>query len=425
MLQLSKSAHLSIDAHVSCIPNCRLDALSEALKHISRTRTLFIEARKSEIEGALSTVTEPAPFLRSMELVCHPPADFITLPDSFLGCDTPRLHKLELYRCQIPWNTPFLTDLTFLKIDWSGYRCRRPLTIAQFVEIFRSMSELTALELRNCLPLCPYTTNSPESVVFFPRLRQLVLASTEAQCANVLNHVSFPSTTAITLVCESAGRDVKPFSSLAGLFSSSALVGEWSVRFADFIFQTQCISLKMWNTANDGETNSPGLPCLDLQLDWRGPYELVIRIIRVSSSKHDLSAQAIINYFGSLSQLNKITVANCAIDFFEAIGRNVGSNDPSPSDHRCTSSFPALRTLEFDEISLYSSQPESRRYINGLLTALEWRPRNGVSVQKLLFRKCWYLFREDIKLIEELVGDVDWDGYERDYGEKRKRARKL
>ncbi|KAL0072682.1 hypothetical protein AAF712_000445 [Marasmius tenuissimus] len=378
MLQLSKCAHLSIDAHVSCTPNFRLDVLSEALKHISRTRCLFIEARKADIETTLSAVTEPAPFLRSMQLVCHPPADAIALPENFLGGDAPRLCRLELHRCQIPWNTPFLRNLTSLHIDWSGYRCRRPLTTAQFVDTFQKMSRLVVLELRNCLPLYANSFDTPECVVYFPHLRHLTLASTELQCANILELVSFPSTAIITLLCESSTRDVQPFfSTLSNLFSSTLHGGRF-IGSAEILFRSQSIGLKTWSTTNPGNSKPSLLPCLDLQFDWRGAYEAVmaaalgslpfadVRTIRVCSNKHDLPAQVIVDHFGSLCQLEKITITNCVIGFIEAIGRTA-PNDPSVSQHSIlTPAFPALHTLELKEISLYSPPPDTRRYINGL-----------------------------------------------------------
>ncbi|KAK1232153.1 hypothetical protein PQX77_004701 [Marasmius sp. AFHP31] len=129
-----------------------------------------------------------------------------------------------------------------------------------------------------------------------------------------------------------------------------------------------------------------------------------VRTIRVCSNKHGLPAQSIVDQFGSLCQLEKIVITNCAIGFIEAIGRNAVSVTQRSS---LTPDFPALHMLELREISLYSPPPNIRRCINGLLAALEWRLKNAAGVRRVVLQRCWYLFRDDVILTNNLVEEVE------------------
>ena len=45
---------------------------------------------------------------------------------------------------------------------------------------------------------------------------------------------------------------------------------------------------------------------------------------------------------------------------------------------------------------------------------IERRDRNA-PIKKLALADCFFLFEEDVENLEEIVPEVDWDGYEQEY----------
>jgi hypothetical protein len=96
------------------------------------------------------------------------------------------------------WNSPFLTTLASLKIDtlWAP----KEVTMAEFIFAFGNMPHIQTLELSAVIPLPPLDdkTHVPPNLSYLTYLRILL---PPLECAYILNHLTFPLTTSIKLVC--------------------------------------------------------------------------------------------------------------------------------------------------------------------------------------------------------------------------------
>ncbi|THU76243.1 hypothetical protein K435DRAFT_879483 [Dendrothele bispora CBS 962.96] len=229
MLKRSKMAPLTIKMTDHFITPKGLEYVSATLHHMFRARELTLSLSKEHFAKLFSDINQPAPLLHTLSL----DASFanymrepgVMLPEDFMDGHTPRLCNLELKDCHLPWNSPLLKNLTYLKLH-QGDTAPLP-SLEQFINILNRMPGLEVLDLKNVLPDNSTISSSLHSDL--PRLRVLRLDGQATGCASTLNHTWFPSNTAIQIIC-SLGVNDEPFnmlllslSEICCRFSSSSL----------------------------------------------------------------------------------------------------------------------------------------------------------------------------------------------------------
>jgi hypothetical protein len=148
MLERSKTAPLVVEADLSSINiGCPRDddaAVELALSHLSRTRVLHISLTDQSLRRLFPAMQQPAPLLESLRLVGG--LDFTGTMTPSLGLlegVIPRLRHFAVHNLGIPWDSPFLCNLTHLEIE----NCFPKPSIVEFRHILSRCPALDALIL--------------------------------------------------------------------------------------------------------------------------------------------------------------------------------------------------------------------------------------------------------------------------------------
>lgn len=452
MLKRSKMAPLVIKANLTYMTPKMVEAVQSALEHISRTRELHITASTATIEKLLTTICGNANHLQSFCL-SNPQHNHYTfnesyiLPDDIFNGVTPHLKRLELIKCNLRWSSPLLSGLTHLKIhDTDPYF--HP-TITELISVLEKMPKLETLDLQNSLPSLPDAVTaapSVERVIDLPHLSYIRIDSSVLECANVLNHLSFPTTTSIHLTCLATETTDNDFSSIFPTFSnmrgsSTSKQGSGKPLRSLYVQNTSGgIRVQAWTSAGGRRDPSRTLssqPRIDLGLTWRkqgqNKAEQVMTAVCKAlplahlTSLHMCHLDGIgkdvwLNTFGALPKLRNVRVqGNSVHGLIEALVAEVGEKQQAdlaavgrqPSLRRKkivappSVFFPGLHYLVLDETDFDENE---QSLLDPLINCLMERCERKAEVRELILVQCSHLEDSDVELLEEIVVDVGWDG---------------
>ncbi|KAK7051331.1 hypothetical protein VNI00_004831 [Paramarasmius palmivorus] len=207
MISRSKSVPLRIDLDLDDLSPGGRAALSDAMKHDAGIRSLHVKATSSrwrEMPANVSAMlTEEAPVLCSLSLVVRRGfySDLRDLPRPFLGESVaPQLQKLVLsgFSDAMLSVLPLLQNLAILEI--TGGEEPRGIKMRYLLEKLKGMPTLEELVLWKCLPSVPESSITFDTIIHFPKLRRLRLASTLHTCITILNNIAFPGDIAEVVV---------------------------------------------------------------------------------------------------------------------------------------------------------------------------------------------------------------------------------
>ena len=119
-----------------------------------------------------------------------------SIPEDFFY-DTGSLRHVELFNCQISWDSRLLTGLTCLILEHS---LKANSSIIQFLHALQRMPALTDLHLIDSIP-DDSEGSSTYPVVDLPCLRVLIIRSSVGALTVVLRHISFPHSAILDLTC--------------------------------------------------------------------------------------------------------------------------------------------------------------------------------------------------------------------------------
>lgn len=204
MLARSKQVDISIDTVVT--RNFLPDSFEKVFQHGARIRriSLNFEYGLGWVPRALASLPTSAPRLETL-LISGPGYDTqaISIPKLGTLFDVPNLRRLELSRCEVNWASPWLPQITHLKI------CHIPnvdgLTWTGVMAALGKIHNLESLVLCHSLPLGSPSTSESDQLrstnIHFSRLRMLSLDATAWQVAPFFRYITFSPGAAVRVRC--------------------------------------------------------------------------------------------------------------------------------------------------------------------------------------------------------------------------------
>lgn len=443
MLIRSKEAPLNIlNANINNWSR-HLKSLRDVLEHFPRIRTFHLAYSSSaEVIPVLEGLSSPALQLHSLSLTSQDHIRANMTPANFLAGGAPRLRKLVLAHCIIPWESPIyqnLQSLTHLTIQQIPDN-RRIAGVETLVTMLATMTALKSLIMTQSLPLFSDMTaavNSTPNHVHLRELAHLELGGTILECGSLLNYLSFPSQSSIKL----HGYHPLANSSWSHPYMSpiiSTLARSFSGPSAAHIHRLQLtsvssIQLQISAWSNDSERNNTpdgNDRCLDLTLYLSESHtDLLALCLSAMSLSHlrnltvslaspiSLNKEQWVLYFGSLPALEDIRLeedVSCWAAFIAAFemdptsklqGQADGASQGGPSK----SYFPSLECVHFTQIRF----DRNEEMFNSLKSALERRLSRTPSSLKLEIVECYHFNAEQSQIINNIDGVIGlWDGEE-------------
>ncbi|KAF8267380.1 hypothetical protein EI94DRAFT_1730642 [Lactarius quietus] len=198
--------------------DARFTAVKKALQsHVSYVCHLSISANSFFLRRTLKRLASPAPTLEYLSLSTYPNSLLrttpqATVPDALFDGTTPRLSRLNLYKCNISWKSPLLKGLTYLEISEPSKRVRPSL--ANWLDALGEMPQLKELILHSASPIAPPFPFDIERTVTLPFLTLLNISASVGDCALALSHLVLPALTRLSIKAQSIlpdGGDVIKF----------------------------------------------------------------------------------------------------------------------------------------------------------------------------------------------------------------------
>jgi len=207
MLSRAKMAPLVIRTDLS---RDRIDLLQPVLdKHISTVRELDIRASQSTLETLFKYMMTETPLLESL-LIWNTNRDNLGmggfwLPDSIpvkptaietkrIPSPSRKLRYLELRSCAFPWDSPRYNNLTHFKLYHIHHAQRPNMTgLLAILVTMQGLQDLTLVEATPSAEEC--------FIVDLPHLLRITLQDPAINCASLLEHLTFPLTTIMTIIC--------------------------------------------------------------------------------------------------------------------------------------------------------------------------------------------------------------------------------
>ncbi|KAI0311243.1 hypothetical protein OF83DRAFT_1223607 [Amylostereum chailletii] len=131
----------------------------------------------------------------------------VILDSSFLSENASRLRSVWLEGCFLPWTSPFLRNLTDLKISLEQTASPASLlgSASDLIRSLQAMPALQSLNLLNCFP--PDLRSHPTSaVISFPLLTDLEMSGTVSECKAMFKMLDTPSGTSLILSCSTTNQ---------------------------------------------------------------------------------------------------------------------------------------------------------------------------------------------------------------------------
>lgn len=444
MLKRSKKAPLILRAivHPATVETMRL-----AMSHISRTRELHIMAPTKTLESLFPPEPLNAPCLESLCLSNSIDYysfaytnDRYTIPDDIFQ-NAHRLRHLELIKCGISWtSTSFrlvgLSHLTLVELS------PRPTT-KQLIDVLENMSNLKTLNFQHSTLTLPggQTTHSPpDRTAHLPCLSHMTLEYHIPECADILNHLSFPRSASIILKCTSSEIRDQDFSSLV-----PALSRIYKESYAQEVStdRIRCLSIQVTQIPGEywmrlylwsrscGPSDRPPLIEAHIQLDLqvhsnnaekseRGVVQLcnafpLTDLDTIHISDVDILMEEWTAYFGGLTELVNIHVDSpYACGLVDALIPAVKQFSMEATDIIPATDifFPALETLVLEHVEFSLEGYTSFIDLDDLRDSLMGRYECHAEIQKLCLVDCFSLENWGVDLLSEIVVDVTWDGIE-------------
>ncbi|EAU82715.1 hypothetical protein CC1G_08872 [Coprinopsis cinerea okayama7 len=460
------TTHISLELTRSLLSEC-LIGLSEAhsttnpkleglvtdiLAQPRRLKSLHLSRELSNAnEKRLREIADPAPLLQSLTIVRayrssgYTPSDSI-LPKTFLNGEAPNLRNLELNGYQLSWDSSLLRGLTLLKLTCMPhprYRVDLQPSAETFFGALEVMESLRTLNLDTPLPASPLAKHRTVTLRHMENFR---LKGSASDCANVMMHLVLPPSAALEFVVTKKTDEADQI--LADLTTS--ITNSWRSGGHLFSSSTTTIGgLKSMHVYTDRHTllvrgyprdaGSPGIrwgannpPSLQFQVTASGlsaTTNPIVRLlgglpldkVRTIALAGSINTSAL-EFFGLLPSLHTISVdRQSSAGFVKYITSDPalrpmvikkiahgeatpGVQKPNPRPAHL-SYFRALKKLIFGRADFRSYAID----IDALLDFLMSRYELGGEIEVLELIGCIGLYEDDVKKLEEVVADVEWD----------------
>lgn len=444
MLKLSKRALLSLRVEGYSTASRISEASKLVLQHSDRLRVLHLSGFRDYLTASTEGVTNAAN-LRSLILRhCHWRADIdvFEVPREFLGAGVPRLERLELRKCKLHWDSPIFLSCPGLKtLTIEGVHKDKP-TFTQLQHALENMPLLRHLHLEHILPERePIPTNAPP--LFIP-LRTLYISGTMSECAYFFRRISVPSCAAVAVRCRQPKDIADVIEFVSALFQARQVDGSvensnskrhqplssWSLDFDP-------ISLLLHGTTTtssmgDGVPRSKNSLSLKIQYCTMSKGETSIwsvvktllqelpitldatKSLRVCDDTEFMDCARwtyLLQHMPNLSTLRTTCTAPLHLPSALGVGTHAGHDD-SLEELRL---LPSLDVLELYKVDMSRSlESESTPFLHALQD-LQVARSNHVKpfpISKLHLSECRNIGHREVRTLQRLFVEVDWDGYE-------------
>ncbi|KAJ7765442.1 hypothetical protein DFH07DRAFT_810614 [Mycena maculata] len=451
MLKRSKMAPLTIKADMTYMTPRMVNTVHSSLVQISRIGELDVKTGSRSVPEILN-LTDTAPYLHSLSLASpgFSQAEHFTLPDKFLNGEAPRLRKLELTRFFLPWDSPLMANLVHLKIHNPGPTARPSMT--EFVQALERMPLLETLELDNALPEIAAgvsTVSMASSRTALKHLKRLAIANVSAlECADVLNHLSYPPTTSTRISCVGETSTVTAFSALIPALSDVPGQSAGNLKNLRSLYISigfGGIVLRGWTCSVQSFDPPATRPFLDLDLRchrfMRAESEELmafackslpirgLRALSLSTDMHEIGTKTWISTFADLPTLLTVRLRGEATSLIATLRedvfvkgvkqiprtpavKHVGRRGSLRNARKSVSGglfFPALRNLVLEGADF--SAPALDTFEDALMERCERKQ----ELWTLKLYDCNRLTPDDVERLEHIVVEVDWDEVEQGF----------
>ncbi|KAL0578672.1 hypothetical protein V5O48_003338 [Marasmius crinis-equi] len=396
----------------------------KAVRQTSRITHLDLSSESLDVVNLFSTafskMNTTAPLLRTIRIHSLPGIEgsFLTgLPDAFLAGNAPRLTKLILSGCSISWRSPLLKNLTCLTVRYPPVKSKP--TVQTVFGALQNLPSLVTLELRHCVaPASPFRLPS-HTYLILNRLRRMVLSVESLPCLSLLRSMTFPSTTAIHLVCYHPPQNfpVRQFFAHVSYLLTTATMGSDHPRVIRGLALTEEYGLSILARNTNNSDLRPVVTDLSEDLlDCELPHlQLDVRVEHLSRNDTIRSLLGL----GSLSHLENLRIGcvsplppkslsqaleKCRILKSVYLQGHVSRNSLELILRR-TSLYPALERLTFDNVNFQIDSQST--LLRTLVEGLKHRAQDGRSLKKVVLAECAGLEAVNLEEIREVFcGEV-------------------
>jgi hypothetical protein len=192
--------------------NSRFNAFREEVQgRVSHICHLTISAEALHLDRTLKGLVSPAPTLECLSLLSHKESRnritaTVCIPNTLFDGTTPRLSCLELWTCNISWQSPLLRGLKHLDIRTPSVRPSPSV----WLDALDKMQQLKTLSLHWACPTAPRgasLSSDVERTVTLPSLTLFEISSPARDCGFALAHLILPALTSLCLVPKPCCRD--------------------------------------------------------------------------------------------------------------------------------------------------------------------------------------------------------------------------
>ncbi|EJF64032.1 hypothetical protein DICSQDRAFT_178558 [Dichomitus squalens LYAD-421 SS1] len=407
VLARSKKAPLWVTGHVTCRDEPRRKLLDAVMKESSRMKELDLTGPVPIFQSVAALSKGGAELLEILSLSgsgrCVPDITihplYHTLP-VFFGGHTPNL-RLHVHMISVKWDNPVLcatlTNLTLV--------AKHDLTsrLGTFAQLDSSM-----------LP-------ASQRTVLLPNLRKLTLSSYVLDCANFLNHVSFPADTRLVVT----GRTEVGIEELVRVLSEhlSRALPLLTARISP-VYTSQ-MRISGWRTLLAGPpADKSAAPAADVDLYLEAyphpcVYHALVRRATFFGAVRRLELQSLMamwgwqdlfaTLFARVEDLRVLAISGQPqlglLEALSEVRREAGDGA------RGSVLSAKLHTVQRVKFGLSYSELEWE-YLEQVLGWLMLRCNEGVPIEMLELRECTDIVAEDVNRLREVVAEVDWDGIE-------------
>ncbi|KAI0314884.1 hypothetical protein OF83DRAFT_1285282 [Amylostereum chailletii] len=433
------------DPTVVSSPPCALKvlfkrtALSSHLHHLKDLTLMGCSATVMQIVSALATT--PAPILQSLTVYLKPHpgtkgwmrregAEYPVVPATFIA---PRLRKLTLESCSLPWTCPVFKNLTHLEV---ASQFKDPLArTGSFMDLLDALEATShALEdlcFRYIIPVDYVQMPVSRPVITLQALTKIALFDSAGACITLLSQLDIPICIDFDLWCEYIGDDdVHCAGTLP--FVSDAVSRVQASENTLLSLTVHCSSNRLVAAAFPKELEHETRYAFELYVlkvlfnDWAMPdseeeameiIETAIGLLAVETltklkfDGSDWTKEQWIRFFSRTTHVVSISARDeTGSSLITALDSDLYASEGEPVPPSITADrrlFPHLQTLSLEHVDLTQVMPDDEQDLGEILARC-LDARSG-SIQKLVLRRCE--LSAAAKSALERVVDLDWEEY--------------
>ena len=427
MLRRSKKSTISFKASLFNPSRHAIDACKLVFVQADRIGEIHVRGDHKTITRILKPLNGSAPRLTSLVVEnsgWRAGADSVFLSSCLLQDGAPQLKRIELRKCAVPWDAPFLRSCrdihTFLV---EGPEFAQP-ALPELFDVLKCMPRLRSLRLDNIVSATNHSTLPDDTALPLPELQHLTIGGATYDIASLLTRTTFPSSTTVSLRCICSDKPNELAALVAALSPSSS---ESISRLPIHAFHISCDAVQLsilakpgsrlsedearWDSSEQGSTSLTLVAGPD-HLHTSATINTIAQAFSLKAveallldDKEGLldtaTSRALLERMPRLATLH--TRHDAAAYVVSALALPAGSDRGVPAPH--------LETLVLEEVDMnwaFGALP----FMHALQEAQFVRCGYGRFVDELRIQRCMNIGPSDVAVLNHLFADVEWDRFE-------------